>query len=75
MLDQNNNFYLISLSILVTFLLDNVGIFLGRSNMLITFGIYRVNYVDLFEVLVVSSLNRITKCFPDEGLMLGTSAL
>ena len=43
--------------------------------MLITFGIYRVNYVDLFEVLVLSSLNRITKCFPDEGLMLGTSAL
>ena len=30
MLDQNNNFYLISLSILVMFLLDNVGIFWGE---------------------------------------------
>lgn len=30
MLDQNNNFYLISLRILVTFLLDNVGIFWGE---------------------------------------------
>ena len=31
--------------------------------MLITFGIYRVNYVDLFEVLVLSSLNRISLFF------------
>ena len=31
--------------------------------MLITFGIYRVNYVDLFEALVLSSLNRISLFF------------
>ena len=30
MLDQNNNFYLISLSILITCLLDNVWILLGE---------------------------------------------
>ena len=31
--------------------------------MLITFGIYRVNYVDLFVVLVLSSLTRISLFF------------
>ena len=31
--------------------------------MLITFGIYRLNYEDLFEVLVLSSLNRISLFF------------
>ena len=30
MLDQNNNFYLISLSILITCLLDNIWILLGE---------------------------------------------
>ena len=44
MVDQGNNFYLISLGILITCLLDNDGIFNGRSCLLITCGSYRVKY-------------------------------
>ena len=43
MLDQDNHFYLISLSILITCLLDNVCVLKGRSYTLITFGSYIVN--------------------------------
>ena len=46
MLGQNNNFYLISLSILITWLLDNVWMFIiRRSYMLITSGSLRVKIV------------------------------
>ena len=46
MLSQNNNFYLISLSILITRLLDNVWMFIiRRSYMLITSGSLRVKIV------------------------------
>ena len=47
MLGQDNNFYLISLSILITRLLDNVWIFIiiRRSYMLITSGSLRVKIV------------------------------
>ena len=47
MLGQDNNFYLISLSILITRLLDNVWIFIiiRRSYMLITSGNLRVKIV------------------------------
>ena len=46
MLGQNNNFYLISLSILITRLLDNVWMFIiRRSYMLITSGSLRVKIV------------------------------
>ena len=38
MVDQGNNFYLLSLSILITCLLDNVWVFLGRSFVLIISG-------------------------------------
>ena len=37
-LDQDNNLYLMSLSILITCLLDNVGDIIERSYKLITFG-------------------------------------
>ena len=44
MLDQDNNFYLISLSILIACLLDNVCVLrMWRSYTLITFGSYIVN--------------------------------
>ena len=39
MVDQGNNFYLISLSILITRLLDNVWVFWGRIFVLIISGI------------------------------------
>ena len=46
MLGQDNNFYLISLSILITRLLDNVWMFIiRRSYMLITSGSLRVKIV------------------------------
>ena len=46
MLGQGNNFYLISLSILITRLLDNVWMFIiRRSYMLITSGSLRVKIV------------------------------
>ena len=46
MFGQDNNFYLISLSILITRLLDNVWIFIiRRSYMLITSGNLRVKIV------------------------------
>ena len=51
MVDQDNNFYLISLGILITCLLDNDGIFNGRSCLLITCGSYRVKYGFLFLLL------------------------
>ena len=42
MLDQDDNFYLIGLSILITSLLNNVWDIMGRSYVLITSGSYRV---------------------------------
>ena len=43
MLGEVNNFYLISLCILITCLLDNVQIFYGEMLMLITSGSQKVN--------------------------------
>ena len=51
MVDQDNNFYLISLGIVVTCLLDNDGIFNGRSCLLITCGSNRVKYGFLLLLL------------------------
>ena len=51
MVDQDNNFYLISLGIVVTCLLDNDRIFNGRSCLLITCGSYRVKYGFLLLLL------------------------
>ena len=42
MVDQGNNFYLISLSFLITCLLDNVWGFWGRSFVLIISGNYEL---------------------------------
>ena len=52
MVDQDNNFYLISLGILRTCLLDNDWIIIiGRSYLLITCGSYRVKYRFLLSPL------------------------
>ena len=52
MVDQDNNFYLISLGIVITCLLDNDWIIIiGRSYLLITFESYRVKYGFLLLLL------------------------
>ena len=56
-LGQNNNFYLISLSILITRLLDNVWMFIiRRSYMLITSGSLRVKIVIIFDQWILSDV-------------------
>ena len=57
MLGQDNNFYLISLSILITRLLDNVWMFIiRRSYMLITSGSLRVKIVIIFDQWILSDV-------------------